>query len=92
MDVAQYNLARCFEFNYKKLAAYWMSLAATQEYPPALEQMGDYYYRGYGIKENLDKAEEYYHRAVDLGNQQALKKIEPVRKWLRKYIDFMENV
>jgi len=83
LDVAQFNVAQCFEFDYKKLAAHWMKMAASQEYPSALKSIGDYYDMGYGVEKNHRKAEEYYMSASKMGHEGAKKEMRAIHKIVR---------
>jgi len=42
-------------------------LSASQDFPPAIYQIGVCYDGGYGVELNKEKAQEYFDRATKLG-------------------------
>ena len=70
--LARHHLARTKDHGEAKK---WLELAADQGYVPALVDLGDIYLSDkYGIK-NLDKAEQYFLKASELGGSDDMDKI-----------------
>jgi len=52
-------------------AARWFGKAAAQGHPPALLALGNLYVRGFGVEEDLVKAEGLYRKAIAAGEDRA---------------------
>ena len=69
-EIAQYRLAYVYEYAEKGFekddvkAAYWYQQSANQNYPQALNNLGDKYERGKGIERDFVKAAYYYELAT----------------------------
>ena len=49
-------------------ALYWLKQSAGQHYLPALNLLGDMFYKGLGVKQNTEQAKKYYREAADRGD------------------------
>ena len=69
---AQYELGREYEKlkNYQQ-ASYWIAKAAAQGLMEAQCVLGFYYYRGFGVEQNLDEAEKWYLKAAEQNDEYA---------------------
>lgn len=56
----------------KEKAFYWANKSAEQGYPPAYNFLGTSYYVGTGVEKNPQKAVEYYEKAIQKGEVQAM--------------------
>ena len=76
--LAQYNLAYYFEYaehgfeQDDEKAVYWYQHAAAQNYPEAINNLGDKYERGRGVKRDLQQAAKYYQQAAQLNIVEAM--------------------
>lgn len=57
-------------------AAMWLEKAANQDYDDAQYQLGLCYEKGQGVKQNPEKAREWYEKAAANGNNKAKQKIQ----------------
>lgn len=68
--IGQYQLAYYIEYGEKgfqqddEKAVYWYQQAANQDYPQALNNLGDKYERGKGVKRDYAQAVAYYQRSA----------------------------
>lgn len=53
-------------------SVFYINSAARLEYPPALNKLGDFYYRGYGVKKDYEYAKLLYEKAASKGDSKAL--------------------
>lgn len=76
IGVAQSNAGYLYfeEENYQK-AFYWMQKACENDMPMACDFLGDCYDNGWGCKKNHQKAIECYRKSYNLGNKNALEKL-----------------
>ena len=63
-----------YEENYEK-AFYWLSKASEENLPIACELLGDCYDNGWGTELDKEKAQAYYKKSYELGNEHAKTKI-----------------
>lgn len=63
----------------QKIGFKYIKMAADQNFPPAIKQLGNIYNEGIGVKKNEKLAADYYKKAADLGEVSA---IEPYVKCL----------
>ena len=54
----------------------YYQLAADQEFAPAFIGLGDLYRDGKGVEQSLEKAKEYYQKALELGEEAAEERIK----------------
>ena len=75
--VAQTNVGLLYilEENYDK-AFYWLTKAAEQGSPNAMEMLGMCYENGWGTEINIQKANELYRKSYQLGNEYAKEHIK----------------
>ena len=85
---AEYNLAQCFQFDYRELSAYWMEQAAAKNHENAMCEMGDFYDTGYGVKRDSDKADYYYRKLAQKGNLKAKNRMTASQKICR-YVRYL---
>jgi len=52
-------------------AARWFGKAVGQDHPAALLALGNLYVRGFGVEEDLARAEELYRKAINAGEDRA---------------------
>lgn len=71
-NVAQLNLAMKFNNSFKeenhKIAAFWYQKAANNGSTPAMNNLGNMYYHGQGVKQNYKTAYELYFKASSWGD------------------------
>ena len=79
---AQYRLGNCYargqgvtERNYN-IAVRYYQMAANQDNADALFALGNCYAKGQGVSQDMEKANNCYQRAANLGHQGAKKKLQ----------------
>ena len=79
---AQYYIGRCYYYgqgfpkpDYQQ-ATIWLEKAANQDFADAQYQLGLCCEKGQGVKQNLEKACEWYGKAAANGNNKAKQKIQ----------------
>ncbi len=65
-----YDEGKLVTQDYEK-AFYWISKAAEQKYPRAINSLGVCYMEGLGVEKNLEKAYHLFTEAAELGNEGA---------------------
>ena len=61
-------------------ALHWIEKAAVQDEPCAVGQLGVMYGSGYAVPPSMRRAREHSERAIELGNSQAIKDMQVIRK------------
>lgn len=77
---AQFNLAVLYYNGMavkkdKSIALKWFKKAADKNIPKALYAVGQCHEFGFGTPKNMSKAKEYYKKAAELGDKDAIKKL-----------------
>lgn len=62
-----------------KSALYWLEQAAKQNYPDALQWLGDCYLHGRGVEQDQNLAVMWLAKAASLGHVIAMRQIEAMR-------------
>ncbi len=75
--IAQFYLGTLYEdgelIDYDQgLSIKWLTEAANQNYPPAMNRLGAAYALGRGVPEDDARGTDYYRRAADLGDARAM--------------------
>lgn len=86
--------------NYEEDALELLRQAAEQKYPPALRGIGEAYFHGVGVEQDLEEAEQWFVGAAELGDIEAMwtlienylpdgqfgYKADEVRRWSEEYL------
>ncbi len=70
-----------------ELAVDWIRKAAEQNFGPAVVSMVYRYEKGEGVEEDLDKAEAWYNKALELGYTRDLKKHKPLEDFATSFAE-----
>ena len=65
-------------------AVFWFEKAIEKNHAPSISNLGVCYSNGWGVPRDKQKAMELYKRAADLGNEQAKKNYEFIKKYLEE--------
>ena len=57
-------------------AVEWTAKSAEQGLAEAMDNLGLYYYNGYGVKKDDETAIYWWKKAAELGNQSALRHLQ----------------
>ncbi len=77
---AQNDLALLFfEHDKQKSALYWLELAAKQNFPDAMQWLGECHLRGQGVAKDEHLAVMWIAKAASLGHSIALSQIQAMR-------------
>lgn len=66
--------------SHKKESLYWYKLAAAQDEPNAMYNLGRIYRDGWGVKKNTEKARLWFEKSAKKGNEEAKKALLEMTK------------
>ena len=69
----------------------WIEKAAAQDQPNAVSQLGGMYGNGQGVTPSWRRAREYYARAIELGNSNAVKNMQTLTRHIQQVTSRRSN-
>jgi TPR repeat protein len=85
-----YYKGRGVEVDYTQALA-WVEKATAQDDPEAACTLGTMYYNGAGVTPSWRRAREYFTRAIELGNFQAMQNMQTLTKEIQEVMSERSN-
>ena len=85
-----YYKGRGVEVDYTQALA-WVEKATAQDDPEAACTLGTMYYNGAGVTPSWRRAREYFTRAIELGNSQAMQNMQTLTKEIQEVMSERSN-